>query len=165
MKKFVKLFQVCTCLGFISVGQIAYAIPAQSHTMSKLYNEITKDSNYVNLTTMLSHNFTNEIITKRQEVLNKTENFDEKTLSKLNQLDTELVNRAIQLQLFDSWKNDYTEEDLQVMLENTDKERLSQLPSPLQINISQLPNYFEKAMEDINYVDRQLKIIPIDFDN
>lgn len=51
------------------------------------------------------------------------------------------------------------------MLENTDKERLSQLPSPLQINISQLPNYFEKAMEDINYVDRQLKIIPIDFDN
>ena len=114
---------------------------------------------------MLSHNLTNEIITKRQEVLNKTENFDEKTLSKLNQLDTELVNRAIQLQLFDSWKNDYTEEDLQVMLENTDKERLSQLPSPLQINISQLPNYFKKAMEDINYVDRQLKIIPIDFDN
>ena len=50
MKKFVKLFQVCTCLGFILVGQIAYAIPAQSHTMSKLYNEITKDSNYVNLT-------------------------------------------------------------------------------------------------------------------
>lgn len=44
MKKFVKLFQVCTCLGFISVGQIAYAIPAQSHTMSKLYNEITKDN-------------------------------------------------------------------------------------------------------------------------
>lgn len=59
-------------------------------------------------------------------------------------MDTELVNRAIQLQLFDSWKNDYTEEDFAVMLENTDKERLSQLPSPLQINISQLPNYLKK---------------------
>ncbi|WP_156802146.1 hypothetical protein [Faucicola boevrei] len=153
MKKITDCFKLGCFVGMLILAQISYAEPVNYKTMLSLYNKIAQNDSYVHLSNMLGKQLTINNLQARNKVLGKKEMFDQKTLANFDKLNTELVQKAIQLQLLDSWKQTYSEEELQLMLKSTEKDKID-LQSPLQINMTKLPDYFEQAMQQIDYINR-----------
>lgn len=155
---FAKYLLIICCICITPSG---FASPAKLKTMDLLYNEISTDEmEFQQIVKMYTDGLLENVFRLRKKYYHQSKP-EKVTIDKLYNLNEELVKTAIKMQLLEEWQKQYSEEDLQSILQNLSEDQPTNLSSPLQINLTSLPNYLQRAYKDMDYLNRELIIYPI----